>query len=169
MQYRQNISPTVTHALEEFTGAKQADQILHNDTSIVKETPIAQALNTILEFATKGRASDIHIEPQETKTRVRYRIDGILYEKLSLPKSLHESLVSRIKILSQMRIDERRLPQDGRFTFRVSDQEVDLGVQFANGTRRKTCYAFIKKTGGIPSLPDLGLDGVSQQNLESAI
>ncbi len=170
MQYRQNISPTVTHALEEFTGAKQADQILHNDTSIVKETPIARLVNTILEFATKGRASDIHIEPQETKTRVRYRIDGILYEKLSLPKSLHESLVSRIKILSQMRIDERRLPQDGRFTFRVSDQEVDLRVSSLPTVHgEKLVMRLLKKTGGIPSLPDLGLDGVSQQNLESAI
>jgi len=170
IQYQQSISPTVTTALEEFSvNAKEEDQKIDR-SQIVKEPPIARLVNTILEYAVKGRASDIHIEPQEFKTRVRYRIDGILYEKLSLPRSLHESFVSRIKILAQMRIDERRLPQDGRFTFKIGDQEVDLRVSSLPTVHgEKMVMRLLKKTGGIPSLPDLGLNGTSLKNLESAI
>ncbi|NCQ35487.1 hypothetical protein GW813_10565, partial [bacterium] len=67
---------------------------------VIREAPIAKIVSTILEFAMKSRASDVHIEPLEVKTRVRYRIDGILYEKLVLPKTVHDSVISRIKILS---------------------------------------------------------------------
>lgn len=170
VQYRQSISPTVTTALEEYSDQQKDDQGLIDKTQIVKEPPIARLVNTVLEYAVKGRASDIHIEPQEFKTRVRYRIDGILYEKLSLPRSLHESLVSRIKILSEMRIDERRLPQDGRFTFKVGDQEVDLRVSSLPTVHgEKMVLRLLKKTGGIPSLPDLGLTGSGLKDLETAI
>ena len=70
----------------------------------------------------------MHIEPQEKSTRVRYRIDGILQEKLTIPRELHDSLVSRIKILGGMKIDERRIPQDGRFNFKGQEEEVDLRI-----------------------------------------
>ena len=170
VQYQQSISPTVTTALEEYSDQQKEEQGAISKSQIIKEPPIARLVNTILEYAVKGRASDIHIEPQEFKTRVRYRIDGILYEKLSLPRSLHESFVSRIKILSQMRIDERRLPQDGRFTFKIGDQEVDLRVSSLPTVHgEKIVMRLLKKTGGIPSLPDLGLTGTSLQNLETAI
>ena len=79
---------------------------------------MAEIVRHILDFAVKSRASDVHIEPQENATRVRYRIDGILQEKLTIPKALHDALISRIKILSGMKIDEKRIPQDGRFNFR---------------------------------------------------
>jgi len=170
VQYQQSISPTVTTALREYTGQQKSEESSLDKSQIVKQPPIARLVNTILEYAVKGRASDIHIEPQESKTRVRYRIDGILYEKLSLPRSLHESFVSRIKILSQMRIDERRLPQDGRFTFKIGDQEVDLRVSSLPTVHgEKIVMRLLKKTGGIPNLPDLGLTGTSLKNLESAI
>ncbi|OGK66314.1 hypothetical protein A2313_03610 [Candidatus Roizmanbacteria bacterium RIFOXYB2_FULL_41_10] len=170
IQYQQSISPTVTTALEEYSDQQKEEQGAISKSQIIKEPPIARLVNTILEYAVKGRASDIHIEPQEFKTRVRYRIDGILYEKLSLPRSLHESFVSRIKILSQMRIDERRLPQDGRFTFKIGDQEVDLRVSSLPTVHgEKIVMRLLKKTGGIPSLPDLGLTGTGLQNLEAAI
>src|SRR3989339_983283 len=170
IQYQQSISPTVTTALEEYSDQQKEEQGTISKSQIIKEPPIARLVNTILEYAVKGRASDIHIEPQEFKTRVRYRIDGILYEKLSLPKSLHESLTSRIKILSHMRIDERRLPQDGRFTFKIGDQEVDLRVSSLPTVHgEKIVMRLLKKTGGIPSLPDLGLTGTGLQNLEAAI
>ncbi|MFA6005043.1 MAG: ATPase, T2SS/T4P/T4SS family [Patescibacteria group bacterium] len=173
LQYRQNISPTVVNALQENTPKdkdKQFEVQRNKDQTVVKEPPIARLVNTILEYAVKGRASDIHIEPQELKTRVRYRIDGILYEKLSLPKSLQDSLISRIKILSEMRIDERRIPQDGRFTFKIGDQEVDLRVSSLPTVHgEKIVMRLLKKTGGIPSLPDLGLGNVTLQNLEAAI
>ena len=109
VQYQQSISPTVTTALEEYSDQQKEEQGTISKSQIIKEPPIARLVNTILEYAVKGRASDIHIEPQEFKTRVRYRIDGILQEKITLPKGLHDSLVSRIKILSDLKIDEKRM------------------------------------------------------------
>lgn len=171
IQYRESVSPTVKTALQEYGEKKDLKTTIGlKEKQIVKEPPIARLVNTILEYAVKGRASDIHIEPQEIKTRVRYRIDGVLYEKLTLPKSLHESLISRIKILSQMRIDEKRLPQDGRFTFKIGDQEIDLRVSSLPTVHgEKIVMRLLKKSGGIPALPDLGLTGVTFKNLETAI
>ena len=131
---------------------------------------MAKIVSTILEFAIKSRASDIHIEPEEARTKVRYRIDGILHEKLSLPKSIHDALISRIKILSEMKIDEKRIPQDGRFGFKIHSEEVDLRVSTlptVNG--EKVVMRLLKKTGGIPSLLDLGLRGPQLKDVEEAV
>lgn len=137
---------------------------------IIKEAPIAKIVSTILEYAIRSRASDIHIEPQETRTRVRYRIDGVLHEKLALPRSVHDAVVSRIKILSDMKIDERRMPQDGRFNFKIGNEEVDLRVSSLPTVHgEKIVMRLLKKTGGIPDLPDLGLTGPSLKNLEVAV
>jgi type IV pilus assembly protein PilB len=137
---------------------------------VIREAPIAKIVSTLLEFAIKSRASDIHIEPEEGKTRVRYRIDGILHEKLILPKTVHEALISRIKILSKMKIDEKRLPQDGRFSFRSDGQEVDLRVSCLPGVHgEKIVMRLLKKTGGVPDLPELGLRGRGLKNIEEAI
>lgn len=137
---------------------------------IIKEAPIAKIVSTILEYAVRSRASDIHIEPHELRTRVRYRIDGILHEKLALPKKVHEAVISRIKILSDMKIDERRIPQDGRFNFKLGSEEVDLRVSTLPTVHgEKVVMRLLKKTGGIPDLPDLGFRGPSLKSIESAI
>jgi len=137
---------------------------------VIREAPIAKIVATILEFAIKARASDVHIEPEENKTRVRYRIDGILHEKLVLPKKVHEAVVSRIKILAQMKIDEKRIPQDGRFNFRAGDQEVDLRVSsLPTSHGEKIVMRLLKKTGGVPDLPELGLRGLALKNLQNSI
>ena len=118
----------------------------------------------------KSRASDVHIEPQTDRTQVRYRIDGILHEKLILPRRVHDAVISRIKILSEMKIDEKRVPQDGRFTFRAGGEEVDLRVSSlptVNG--EKIVMRLLKKSGHIPSLPELGIRGRALKNLEDAI
>lgn len=136
----------------------------------LREEKIAKIVNTILEFAVKARASDVHIEPQEEKTRIRYRIDGILHEKLVLEKSIHDAVVSRIKILSGLRIDEKRIPQDGRFNFRTDGQEVDLRVSTLPTVHgEKVVMRLLKKSGGVPDLPELGLRGRALKNLEDAI
>ncbi len=168
--YAKGLSPEVKEALEEV-GQTNANNIKHDSaTAVVKEAPIAKIVDTMLEFAVRGRSSDIHIEPEEDKTRVRYRIDGILQEKLTLPRSIHDSLVSRIKILSQMKIDERRIPQDGRFSFKAGDQEVDLRVSTLPTVHgEKIVMRLLKKTGGLPSLAELGLRGVQYRDLEEAI
>ncbi|MGB9613296.1 MAG: GspE/PulE family protein, partial [Candidatus Margulisiibacteriota bacterium] len=125
---------------------------------VIREEKIAKVVSAILEFAIKARASDIHIEPQEDRTRVRYRIDGILHEKLALPKTVHDAVVSRIKILSGLRIDEKRIPQDGRFNFKAGEQEVDLRVSTLPTVHgEKVVMRLLKKSGGVPDLPDLGL------------
>ncbi|MFA5136912.1 MAG: ATPase, T2SS/T4P/T4SS family, partial [Patescibacteria group bacterium] len=168
MSYAHGLSPEVKEALAEVTGSRSLKQ--EKETTVIKEAPIAKIVDTILEFAMKGRASDIHIEPEETKTRIRYRIDGVLQEKLTLPRSIHDSLISRIKILSEMKIDERRIPQDGRFSFKIGEQEVDLRVSTLPTVHgEKVVMRLLKKTGGLPLLSELGLTGTQFKDLEEAI
>lgn len=165
------LTPDVRDALKEYqpTTTEKLDEPKIS-ASIIKEAPVAKIVSTILEFAAKSRASDVHIEPEITKTRVRYRIDGFLNEKLSLPLSLHDALVSRIKILSQMKIDERRIPQDGRFSFRLGQEEIDLRVSTLPTVHgEKVVMRLLKKTGGIPTLAELGVRGPTLKEIELAI
>lgn len=148
---------------EEVEDAKEVEEI-------IKQAPIAKIVSTLLEYAVESRASDIHIEPMEEKTRVRYRIDGIMHERLTLPRSVHSALVSRVKILSDMKIDERRVPQDGRFNFKLGEEEVDLRVSTLPAVHgEKVVMRLLKKTGGIPALPQLGLRGLGLKHLETNI
>ncbi len=170
-QYRQEIVGEVGQAVketEEFTKTKTVDS--KDIAQIIKEAPVAKIVSTILEYAVTSRASDVHIEPQEDRIRVRYRIDGILYDRLSLPKSVQEAVISRIKILSDMKIDEHRTPQDGRFNFRVEDKEVDLRISVLPTVfGEKIVMRLLRKSGGVPSLEELGLSGPSLKNLETSM
>ena len=171
-RYAQSLSIEVTEVLKDTLSA-QAGQ-LKADTELagglIREAPISKIVSTILEFAIKARASDVHIEPLEQKTRVRYRIDGILYEKLILPKNVHDSVISRIKILSHLKIDEKRLPQDGRFNFRAGEEEVDLRVSSLPSVfGEKIVMRLLKKTLKVPDLPELGLRGKALTNLQASI
>ena len=171
--YQQSLSTEVTAALKEAGGAsgETAKSVGFRKGAELKEkAPVASIISTILEFAIKSRASDVHIEPLEERTRVRYRIDGILHEKLVLPKAIHDALVSRVKILSGMKIDEKRVPQDGRFNFQVDEEEVDLRVStMPTVFGEKVVMRLLKKTGAVPSLPELGLRGRALKNFEEAI
>lgn len=171
-QYRQALVGEVGAAIKETEEYSDRKKVVDSSqiAQLIKEAPIAKIVSTILEFAVTSRSSDIHIEPQEDRVRVRYRIDGILYDKLSLPKNVQEALVSRIKILSDLKIDEHRSPQDGRFNFKVGDEEVDLRISIlptVNG--EKIVMRLLRKSGGIPTLPDLGLNGLALKRLEDAI
>ena len=162
------LSPEVRDALKEYSPDLHKET--NNSNVQLQQAPIAKIVATILEFSVKGRASDIHIEPEEARTKVRYRIDGILQEKLSLPRTIHEALISRIKILSEMKIDEKRIPQDGRFTYKSLKDEVDLRVStLPTVFGEKVVMRLLKKTGGIPSLNDLGFGGPQLKELEEAI
>lgn len=170
-RYAQSLSSEVTQALKETGGAKRQDlKTTEQLGGVIREAPIAKIVSTILEFAIKARASDVHIEPLELKTRVRYRIDGILYEKLVLPKSVHDSVVSRIKILSRLKIDEKRVPQDGRFNFRAGEEEVDLRVSTMPSVYgEKVVMRLLKKAIKVPELPELGLRGKALTSLQTSI
>jgi type IV pilus assembly protein PilB len=168
--YSQGLAVEVSEALKDSGETTARLDQTASIGRILKEAPISKVVSTILEYAVKSRASDIHIEPQETRTRVRYRIDGILHEKLALPKSVHDAVVSRIKILADMKIDERRIPQDGRFNFKIGLEEVDLRISTLPTVHgEKVVMRLLKKTGGIPDLPELGLRGTALKNLEISI
>lgn len=167
VSYTQGLSPEVKAALKEY---QPKELEVEETVTSIKEAPVAKIVSTILEFAFKSRASDIHIEPEENRTRVRYRIDGILSEKLSLPKVIHEAVISRIKILSQMKIDEKRIPQDGRFSFKLGVDEVDLRIStLPTVFGEKVVMRLLKKTGGIPQLAELGLRGPQLRDMETSI
>lgn len=169
--YSSSLAKEVTEALKEVAPEKHSIHVVDSGkTGIIREEKVSEIVKQILSFAVKSRASDIHIEPQEKSTRVRYRIDGILQEKLTTPRELHDALVSRIKILSGMKIDEKRVPQDGRFNFSSESEEVDLRVSTLPTTwGEKIVIRLLKKTGGIPDLTELGLRGRAMKNLEDAI
>lgn len=172
-QYRQELVGEVGKAIketEQYTTNKAKTVDSSQIAEIITEAPIAKIVSTILEYAVNSRASDIHIEPLEDRLRVRYRIDGILYDKLSLPKSVQEAFISRIKILSEMKIDEHRLPQDGRFNFKQGNEEVDLRISDLPTVHgEKIVMRLLRKSGGIPSLNELGLTGTALKSLETAM
>lgn len=137
---------------------------------IIKEPKIVEIVKKVLEYAIRLRASDVHIEPSENDTRIRYRVDGILEEKLRLERQFHAALVSRIKILANMKIDEKRIPQDGRFNFKSDDGEVDLRISSLPTVHgEKIVMRLLRKNSTVPSLNDLGLRGKALKNLEEAI
>jgi len=163
-----SITSEVNKALDE----RKIDELVLKQAQekVAVEAPVAKIVSTILEYALKARASDIHIEPQEENVRIRYRIDGILQEKYLLPRNVHDAVVSRIKILSSLKIDEKRVPQDGRFFFSADGLDVDLRVSTLPTTYgEKVVMRLLKKSQKVPSLPDLGLRGLALKNLMNSI
>ena len=130
----------------------------------VARAPVVQALDMIITQAVKDRASDIHIEPSEENVRVRYRIDGVLHDAASLPKGVQSALVSRVKVLSRMDIAERRKPQDGSFTLKVSGEDVDFRVASMDTSHgEKVVVRILNKSISVFSLADLGFQPESLQ------
>ncbi len=170
-RYTSSLTQEVTEALKDVAPEKETVRTVSaTKGGFIREEKVAEIVSQVLDFAIKSRASDVHIEPQEKSTRIRYRIDGILQEKLNIPRELHDSLVSRIKILSGMKIDEKRIPQDGRFNFKGTEEEVDLRISSLPTTwGEKIVMRLLKKSGGVPSLSDLGLRGRGLKNLQDAI
>lgn len=124
------MSSEVTQALED---ADVPVQEINEDPNLIdsidlKNAPVARIVNSIMQYAVTSKTSDIHIEPMETRLRVRFRVHGVMTERLSLPKSLAPAVVSRIKIMSNLKIDEKRVPQDGRFQIKVKNIKVDIRV-----------------------------------------
>ncbi len=168
--FTQNLGADVSAALKETEQTEIKTYEAGKLGEVIREAPIAQIVSATLEQAMRLRASDVHIEPMDGDTRVRYRVDGVLQERLVLPRRLHEAVISRIKILANMKIDEKRIPQDGRFNFRMGDQEVDLRVSSLPTVHgEKIVMRLLKKSGGVPTLPELGLRGLALKNVERSI
>ncbi len=128
--------------------------------TLVQDAPITRALNAILDYAAQSRASDIHIEPREKELKIRYRIDGILQETMTLPKSIEPALISRIKILSNLRIDEHRIPQDGQFQISSSGREIDLRIAISPVVwGEQVVIRLLDKTGTVLTIEALGFRG----------
>lgn len=169
-EYSQNLTSEVTSALKEVSSFQKTGETLEEKAEVIKEAPVANIITQLLEFAVKSRASDIHIEPLDDKTRVRYRIDGILHEKVILPKGVHDAVISRIKIMSSLKIEEKRLPQDGRFSYTSGKNIFDLRVSTVPTVfGEKVVMRLLPKATIAPTLQDLGLRGVALKNLDFQI
>ncbi len=165
------IGDEISAALEEITQTtlkiEEGSADLSDET--IRDAPVARIVSMILETAVKTGASDVHLEPGEDKSRLRYRVDGILEEKRTFPKEMHDSIVARIKILSNMKIDERRLPQDGRFKVQVGETSTDLRVSsLPTIYGEKAVIRLLKEQGVVFSYKDLGLRGLALKRFEAA-
>jgi len=127
---------------------------------VMAEAPITKIVAVILRHAQEGRASDIHIEPAENNLKVRFRVDGILFTSLILPKSIQAAVVSRIKILSSLKIDETRVPQDGRFHSVIDNKKIDFRVStFPTFFGEKVVLRLLDSTAGLLTFEQLGIQG----------
>jgi len=137
---------------------------------VVKSAPVSKMVNVILKHAVEGNASDIHIEPVEGETRVRYRIDGVLHTSLVLPKYVHSSIVARVKVLSNLKLDETRMPQDGRFRTdwegRVIDYRVSTLPLVGN---EKVVMRILDRSAIVLDLEKLGFEGRSLESMKDTV
>ncbi len=154
----------------EVVAEQQEEQSLEEMLESAEGAPVIRMVNMMLVEALRTGSSDIHLEPMEKKLRLRYRIDGSLMERPSPPKNLQAAVISRIKIMSDLNIAERRVPQDGRFNIKALGKEVDLRVSILPAIHgEKVVMRILDKTALSPSLSALGLDKRSQEALSYAI
>lgn len=159
-------------AVEKAVKTSEADETSHgaNVKIITQDSPISKALSTILTFATKSKASDIHIEPLEKALIVRCRIDGVLRKVMELPKTIEPALVSRVKILSNLKIDEHRIPQDGQFTVLVDGKEVDLRIAISPVIwGEQVVIRILDKSGTTLDIEQMGMTGHALKMVERGI
>ncbi|MEX1120314.1 MAG: GspE/PulE family protein, partial [Candidatus Paceibacterota bacterium] len=139
-------------------------------THIIEDAPVTKIVATVLGYAVEGRASDIHIENTGEKIKVRFRVDGALNTNLILPKKVHRAVVARIKILSSMRLDERRKPQDGRFSATVKGRKVDFRVStFPTYYGEKVVMRILDQSSGFIKLDDIGFGEKNLKIIKNAI
>ncbi len=145
--------------LEEETGIKKGRKIKIKDPKkLSEEAPASKVVNVILRYAVEGKASDIHIEPEIEQIRVRFRLMGILHSSIFLPTNLHKAIVSRVKILAKLKLDESRIPQDGRFSAKVQNQLIDFRVStFPTTLGEKVVIRVLDPVVGLREFEELGM------------
>lgn len=161
-QYRVDVSKDIEMAIGSASNVDFLDKKSKqkNIQTIVQDSPISKALSSIMEYAAKSRASDIHIEPLEKELKIRCRIDGVLREIMKLPKATEPPLISRIKILSNLKIDEHRIPQDGQFSIMVNGNPIDLRIAISPVVWGEQCVIrLLDKSGTSLKLEDMGYSG----------
>lgn len=167
--YRGDVNKELSQVIDIQTEDLGENQTI-SEADVAENSPIAQTVNLLLEYAIRSGASDVHIEPREDYVQVRYRIDGVLKEVNRLPRNVMNALVSRIKILSNLKIDERRVPQDGRFKIKVAGKQYALRVStlpVVDG--EKVVMRILDESNQAVSLEELGLWGRSLEVLSKAM
>jgi type IV pilus assembly protein PilB len=167
--YRGDVNEELNEVIDiQREDSGEAQQV--SEAEVAEDSPIAQTVNLLLEYAIRSQASDIHIEPREGFVQIRYRIDGVLKEVNQLPRNVLGALVSRIKILSNLKIDERRVPQDGRFKIKVAGKQYALRVStlpIADG--EKVVMRILDESNQAVTLSSLGYWGHSLSVISEAI
>lgn len=151
---------------------KEADieEKLAEGAALKEDAPVTKIVATILRYAVDGRASDIHIEPTDKELKVRFRVDGVLHTSLRLPKNVERAVAARIKVLSSLKLDERRKPQDGRFSANIDKRRVDFRVStFPSYHGEKVVMRILDKSHEALTLSDLGLEDYNIEILRNAI
>ncbi len=159
-QEEAELGSALANAKEKFLTKQEIDEVSEDSGDldrVVKSAPVAKIVSVIIKNAVDGGASDIHIEPGRTEARVRYRMDGILHTSLTIPTFLHNAVVSRIKVLANLKLDETRIPQDGRIRVDVDGQDVDLRVSVLPMLdAEKVVMRVLDTSAGVPTLAELG-------------
>lgn len=169
-QYRGNISTEISKVASEGDEESEEAEEEVSKEDLAEDSPIAQTVNLIIEYAIKSNASDIHIEPRDKHVQVRYRIDGVLKEANKLPKRTQAALVSRIKILSGLKIDERRAPQDGRFKITMNGRSFAFRVSTLPITDgEKVVMRVLDESSDPATLEALGFWGQALKDINNAI
>lgn len=146
------------------------EQETAGETYIKEDAPVIKIVATILRYAVDGRASDVHIERTDKQIKVRFRVDGILHTSLTLPANVHQAIVARIKVLASMRLDERRKPQDGRFSATIGGHKIDFRVStFPASNGEKIVMRILDRDRGFIPLEDLGLSSDNIDKIRKAI
>jgi type IV pilus assembly protein PilB len=169
-QYHTDLAEGVSAAVESVRAEERAQAGTSEALVIKQDSPISRALSTILEYAVRARASDIHIEPLEAELKIRCRVDGVLREIMKLPKSIEPALISRIKILSNLKIDEHRIPQDGQFAVHVANKEVDLRIAISPVVwGEQVVIRLLDKSGSSFALEEMGYAGRALRTIRRGI
>lgn len=175
MQQYKTLSGEITKALGEFEkeygSLDEAITFKKEETSrIVEDAPVTKMMSVILRHALEGKASDVHIEPVKENLRVRFRVDGVLHTSLTLPLDVRAALVARIKVLTNLKLDETRIPQDGRFHAEILGRPIDFRVStFPTAMGEKVAIRVLDPEAGVKTLADLGLDGRNLSLIEENI
>lgn len=153
---------------EELVTVKTENENLTDEN--INSAPVSRIVSVIIRHAVEARASDIHIEPYANDSRIRYRIDGILHTSLTLPKSIHNAIIARIKVLAKLKLDETRIPQDGRIRLMINNREVDFRIStLPLVNKEKVVMRILDVSKGAPSLEELGFNKLALTRIREGL